>query len=259
MDLGLQGRTALITGGSKGIGRAVAEVLAAEGCHLHLAAREEQALKAAQQAIRQRCNVAVTIHPIDLGARGSAAQLAERAGDCDILVNNAGAIPFGSLEAIDEERWRQAWDLKVFGYINLTRAYHARMVKRGKGVIVNVIGQGGERMDGNYIAGAAGNAGLFAFTRALGADSIDKGVRVVGVSPGPVATERLVTLTKARSQRELGDASRWEELMAGLPMGRAAKPEEIADLVAFVASDRAAYISGVVYAIDGGTTLRRGR
>ncbi len=256
MDLGLAGKTALITGGSKGIGRAVAGVLAGEGVHLHLAARGEDALAAARDEIMRAHQVSVATHPGDLSQSAAQQALAATAGDVDILVNNAGAIPGGSVAAIDEARWREAWDLKLFGYVNLCRTTHARMSARGRGVIVNVIGLAGERLDANYIAGSTANAGLMAFTRALGSTSLDNGVRVVGVNPGFVETDRMVTLMRTRAADTLGDPERWRELTRNMPLGRAARSEEVADLVAFLASERASYITGVVYAIDGGVAAR---
>jgi NAD(P)-dependent dehydrogenase (short-subunit alcohol dehydrogenase family) len=257
MDLGLAGRTALVTGASKGIGRAVAEGLAAEGCHLHLAARTKADLDAARDAIRARWNVNVSVHAADLSDGDTCRRLAASAGDVDILVNNAGAIPGGDIASVDEARWRAAWDLKVFGYVNLARAVYPAMRARGRGVIVNVIGVGGEVLAPNYIAGAAGNAALMAFSRALGAESFDNGVRVVGINPGMVATDRMRTLMETRAEKELGDRSRWREYVKGLPQGRAAEPREVADAVLFLASDRASYISGTVLTIDGGTVYRQ--
>ena len=257
MELGLAGRTALVTGGSKGIGRAIAEGLAAEGVHLHLAARTKSDLDAAGEAIRARWNVNVTAHPADLSSGDACRKLAVSVGDLDILVNNAGAIPGGDILAVDEERWREAWDLKVFGFINLARAVYPAMKARGGGVIVNIIGLGGETMDGGYIAGAAGNASLMAFSRALGSKSFDEKVRVVGINPGMVATGRMRTLLEARAEKQHGDRARWQDYVKHLPQGRAAEPREIADVAVFLASDRASYISGTVLTIDGGTLHRR--
>ncbi len=256
MDMKLAGRTALLTGGSQGIGFAIARMLAAEGCHLHLAARSAGDLEAARVRLRGIADVDVCVHPMDLSQRGRVEELAARAPDVDILVNNAGSIPRGSIEEIDEETWRQAWDLKVFGYINMCRAYYRTMKARRSGVIVNIIGNGGERVDADYIVGAAGNASLMAFTRALGGNSPADGVRVVGVNPGPVATERLVRLLQQSARTRLGDPQRWEELAASFPFGRAATVDEIAATVVLLASDHASYVSGTIVTIDGGLANR---
>jgi NAD(P)-dependent dehydrogenase (short-subunit alcohol dehydrogenase family) len=254
----LRGKTALVTGASKGIGLAVAKALAAEGCNLHLVARTKETLEAAREAIRSRHQAAVTLHKLDLSQSASVGELATACRDIDILVNNAGAIPGGSVDMVDEARWRAAWDLKVFGYINMTRQFLALMQQRGHGVILNVIGLAGEKPDAGYVAGSAGNASLMAFSRAVGSTSLDRGVRVLAVNPGPVETDRIVTLMRTRAERELGDAGRWQEYMKKLPLARAAKAEEVADLVVFLVSDRASYISGTVYAIDGGLGSRSG-
>jgi NAD(P)-dependent dehydrogenase (short-subunit alcohol dehydrogenase family) len=256
MDLNLTGKRALVTGASKGIGRATAQVLAAEGCDLVLVARTASDLDAARAELRAQHNVGVISVPLDLSNGDAARGLARDFPDIDILVNNAGAIPGGNVEEIDEQRWRQAWDLKVFGYVNLCRAYFGLMKRRGRGVIVNIIGSAGERLDAAYIAGSAGNASLMAFTRALGAAAPDAGLRVVGINPGPVATDRLVTLLKKRAQDRLGDGERWQELVKPMPFGRAAKPEEIAAMAAFLASDLSGYTSGTIITIDGGLAHR---
>ena len=138
---------------------------------------------------------------------------------------------------VDETRWREAWDLKVFGYINTTRQFYRRMRERGHGVIVNVIGLAGEKFDAGYIAGTTGNASLMAFTRGIGSTSIDHGVRILGVNPGAVETDRIRTLLTTRAESELGDGSRWQELFSKLPLGRAASVEEVANVVVFLASE----------------------
>ncbi len=256
MELGLKGRSALITGASKGIGFSIAEHLAQEGCNLHLVARSKGDLEAARDAILRRHAVSVAVYPMDLAERGRAKVLAAKCPDIDILVNNAGAIPRGSVEEIDEDRWRQSWDLKVFGYINMSREYFRLMKARRRGVIINVIGNGGERLDAGYIAGGTGNAALMAFTLALGGSSAEVGVRVVGVNPGPVATERLVGLMQKEAQTRYGEKSRWREFEKGFPFGRAATVEEIAATVALLASDRSAYTTGTIFTIDGGMVNR---
>jgi NAD(P)-dependent dehydrogenase (short-subunit alcohol dehydrogenase family) len=177
-------------------------------------------------------------------------------GEVDVLVNNAGAIPGGSLEDVDEAAWRAGWDLKVLGYVDLTRQMFARMKARGRGVIVNVIGNGGEVFDARYICGVAGNASLMAFTRAIGGSSLDHGVRVVGVNPGPVETDRIVKMLKQRAIRLYGDEARWLELRKKYPLERPATITEITDVVVFLASPRCNYVSGTIWTIDGGIASR---
>jgi NAD(P)-dependent dehydrogenase (short-subunit alcohol dehydrogenase family) len=173
-----------------------------------------------------------------------------------VLVNNAGAIPGGTIEAIDEARWREAWDLKVFGYINLTREVLPPMLKRKSGVIVNVIGLAGMKPSFDYICGATGNAALIAFTKGIGAGATSHGVRVLGVNPTATRTDRIITLSKARAKASLGDESRWEEMLSNAPFGRICETEEVADVVVYAASARASYLSGTVIDIDGGQLYR---
>ena len=257
MDLKLSGRTALITGGSRGIGLGVAQGLAAEGCHLHLTARNATDLDAARGKILAAHKVNVTCHALDLGVSENARKLAQACRDVDILVNNAGAIPQGTLTGLDEKTWRASWDIKLFGYINVTRDIYAAMCERKRGVIVNIIGGAGERPTAGYVAGSMANAGLMAFSRALGAESPNHGVRVVGLNPSATATDRGVTRWRNQAQKDLGDAERWRELTKGFPFGRPATVEEIADVVAFLCSDRASYVSGTVISVDGGAAARK--
>jgi 3-oxoacyl-[acyl-carrier protein] reductase len=256
MDLNLRGRTALITGASKGIGLASAECLATEGVNLILVSRTQTDLDAARERIAARYNVAVQTRAYDLSDSRNVDRLAADHSDIDILVNNAGAIPGGDLQAIDEQRWRDAWDLKVFGYINMCRRFYTEMKSRRRGVIINILGMAGEKMDRGYIAGSTGNAALMAFTRALGGSAGDDGLRVVGINPGAIATDRLITIMKTRAKDRFGDENRWQELMQPLPMGRAGTPHEIAVMVALLASDLSAYTTGTIITIDGGAANR---
>jgi hypothetical protein len=251
MDLNLTGRRALVTGGSKGIGLAIARSLAAEGCHITLVARTAAELEKVAGVIRSDFGVEVATIPADLSDSAQIKRVGAAAGDIDILVNSAGGIPRGTLLEIDEERWRRAWDLKVFGFINLTREIYGPMCRRGKGVIINIVGIAGDRPDANYIAGSTANAALIMFSRSLGGDSVRHGVRVVAVNPGPVETEKHIRDTERLAEERFGDKSRWRDVMAGLPMRRAALPEEVSSMVAFLASDHAAYISGSSVTIDG--------
>jgi NAD(P)-dependent dehydrogenase (short-subunit alcohol dehydrogenase family) len=257
VDLELKGKRILITGASRGIGAGLAHAFAAEGAGpLHLAARTAEGLAEVKAAVEGKYGIPVHTYPLDLSLSENLQRLVDACGDIDVLINNAGDIPGGSLDKVGEAEWRRAWDLKVYGYINLSRLVFERMKARQSGVIINDIGNAGERYDFDYIAGTAGNAALMAFTRALGGRSIDFGVRVLGVNPGPVATDRIIKLLKTRARDWHGDESRYTELMARYPLGRPATVREVADLFLFLASSRASYISGTIITIDGGIVSR---
>jgi NAD(P)-dependent dehydrogenase (short-subunit alcohol dehydrogenase family) len=172
------------------------------------------------------------------------------------LVNNAGDIPGGSLIDIEDAAWRKGWEIKVFGYINLTRLIYRHMKANGGGVIINNIGNAGERYDADYIVGTTGNASLMAFTRALGGRSLDDNIRVMGVNPGPVDTPRIYKLLKHRARDWLGDEERYTELVERYPLKRPAHVREIVDLITFLASYRSGYTSGAIFTVDGGITSR---
>lgn len=258
MDLGLKGKTALITGASKGIGLATAFSFAQEGIgKLHLAARSEDKLAEARDELVRRFGVTVEIHATDLSKTENVIALASRCADADILVNNAADSTPGPLDKLSDAQWRESLDMKIFSYATLTREIYAHMKQRGHGVIVNDIGNSGENWDANYIVGTTGNAAMMAFTRGVGGRSLDDGIRVVGVNPGPVATDRMVKLMKRRALDWYGDEGRWEELFDKYPAKRPAQPEEVGDLIVWLASDRAQYITGTIVTIDGGIASRR--
>src|SRR3974377_2352820 len=165
MDLRLSDKIVLITGGSKGLGRAMAERFASEGCHLHLVARTQTTLDEAANALRRQYSIKINTLAIDLAQRGTAQRVAQACGDVDILVNNAGDVPSGSLEAIEEDRWRAGWDTQEFNYINISGEDCRRMKARRSGVIINWTGIGGDLLDPSYIAGGVGNAAMAAFTK----------------------------------------------------------------------------------------------
>ena len=259
MDLQLKGKRALVTGASKGIGLAVAQALAAEGCHLDLAGRGIPALEQARDILRKaRPDIDVRIHAVDLSRVEDQERLAQACAGVDILVNNAGSNPAGDLDDSSDAVWREAWDLKVFGYINLTPVDLSRDDARRDGVIVNVIGYAGERLFARYIIGTTGNAALMAFSRSVGSQSPDFGVRVVAVNPGYTATDRAETVLRKVAESKFGSAGRWREVERelDLPFGRMAKPSEVADVVTFLASPRASYVSGTVVTVDAGAAHR---
>jgi NAD(P)-dependent dehydrogenase (short-subunit alcohol dehydrogenase family) len=260
MDLGLQGRTAVITGGSKGIGFAIAEEFAREGVGLHLAARSDDDLKRAAMGLKSRFGVGVEVHPVDLSNRLARDAFARECSHVDILVNCAGAIPGGTLDQVSEDAWRAAWDLKLFGYVGITRIIYDEMCRRRRGVIINVVGAGGLSTNAGYICGGPNNAALINFTISLGGASVRHGVRVCGVNPGPVDTERMSYLRRIDEERvPAAERDQWNKLYFDkMAYGRAARPDEISGAVAFLASDRASYISGAMITIDGGMVARAG-
>ena len=257
MDLDLKGLSVLISGASKGIGRACAEEFAREGCSLLLVSRTAADLERARDEIRARHNVPVEVYAADLALPEARQAVVEKAGQIDILINNAGAIPKGDLLELDDARWRETWDLKVFGYINMCRDFYRGMQARKSGVIINIIGLSSEKLDYDYLAGSTGNAALVAFTRAVGSLSIEYGVRVLGVNPGYVETERAIRGLRIRAQKELGDPEKWPDLVRDLfPRGKMITAKEIADVVTFLASDRASAMSGHLVTVDAGFAAR---
>ncbi|MBU8826302.1 SDR family oxidoreductase [Mycolicibacterium goodii] len=245
--------TVLITGGSRGIGAATAQAFAAEGVgRIHLVGRDKDSL----EQLRASIDADVTCHALDLSSPADRAELTETLADVDILINNAGAIPQGSLEAADLAAWQRAWELKLWGYLDLSQKALTKMRTRESGVIVNVVGLSGERPDAGYLAGSMANAALMTFTRAVGAYSLDHGVRVVAVNPGPVHTQRLRDALQARARTELGDPIRWPEFVEHYPGQRMATAQEVADTITFLASRRSSYTSGTVVTLDGGMAWR---
>jgi 3-oxoacyl-[acyl-carrier protein] reductase len=251
MDLELNGRSVLITGASKGIGLACAQSFVREGASVVIAGRDANRLASAADTLKALGGKIATFV-------GDLAVAAERDGlfaahpAVDVLVNNAGAIPGGNLLDLTLERWTESWQLKVFGYIHLTKLYLDAMKRRGGGVIVNIIGMAGQEPRWDYVCGAVGNAGLIALTKAVGAKSVDWNVRVVGINPSPTRTDRIEALLRKKALDSLGDEERWRDGLCALPFGRLAEASEIADLAVMLASPRASYLSGTVIDVDAG-------
>lgn len=249
MDLELKGKQALVTGGSRGIGFAIADRLMAEGCTVCLVARDAARLAAAADKLKARHGNAPLVHAADLSINAGVETVYPLIESVDILVNSAGDVPRGSLLDLSTPKLRAAFDVKLFATLALCREALARMAAHGGGVIVNIIGTSGEFPAPRAIPTTTVNGALIAFTRAVGATSVDQGVRMIGINPGIVDTDRHASAPGA-------DEATRRAAMAKLPFGRMARPEEVADLAAFLASARASYLSGAVYTIDAGQRLR---
>jgi|SRR5579875_2777783 len=260
MELGLRGRTALITGGNKGIGRGIAEEFAREGVSLHLAARSEAELIEVQRDLTARHGISCDIYPRDLSQREIRDQLARELSHVDILVNCAGAVPGGGLDQVSEDAWRAGWDLKLYGFVGITRIIYKEMCRRKRGVIINIVGTGGVTTNADYICGGPSNAALIHFTVSLGGASVRNNVRVCGVNPGPTETERFRRYGAAMEKKIAPEKLAAYRANEGriFAYGRPARVDEITGMVAFLASDRASYISGTMVTVDGGLVARGG-
>ena len=257
MDLRLTGKTAIVTGASQGIGKAIAEALAAEGVDVALCARGADRLEAVAEIVRARRRRALVV-PADLSQAGAADQVIERViaewGRVDVLVNNAGASRFGDPLGLDDAAFGEAMDLKYLGYVRMARAVAPAMIRQGGGAIVNVIGVGGAQPSPSHLPGSAANAALILFTKGFGREMARHNVRVNAVSPAGVATERLQSLMQAIAEREqisVEEATRRSS--AQVPLGRPARPEEVADAVLFLASERSGYFAAANLIMDGGS------
>jgi 3-oxoacyl-[acyl-carrier protein] reductase len=259
MDTGLRGKVAMVSGASKGIGRAVAEKLAAEGASLSLCARGEAQLRAVAREIETKHGVACLAAPADLNRaediQGWVRGTRERFGGIDVLVNNAGAAQGGPFLTMPDQAWLESWQLKLFGYIRVAREAFPHLVERGGGRIVNVIGIAGVQPMENYMIGGAANAALLNFTKALADEGAPHGILVTGVNPGPIRTERWDgILARWSTTKGVTPAEAEREILRGVPLRRPGTAEEVASLVVFLASDLSGYITGTTIAVDGGMT-----
>ncbi|URW83158.1 short-chain dehydrogenase/reductase [Alcaligenes sp. DN25] len=254
MELGLNGKTALITGASQGIGEAIAEALGKEGCHLVLAARSLPKLEHIADRISEQFGVRVQTIAIDLTGPDACDALMQQVGTINILVNNAGAIPSGALGDVTGHVMQRAMGLKLFAYKRLAELAFEHMRINGNGVILNVIGTAGERARAAYALGSMVNASLIAMTRALGLQASVHGVRVVGLHPGATLTKRKLDQLRQRATDQFGQEEEWPALAAQYPFGRLAKAEEIAACAAFLCSTAASYVNATCLTVDGGAT-----
>jgi len=254
MDLQLLNKVAIVTGASRGIGKAIAETLSAEGMKVVLAARSQADLEALAQSLPNDTLVqAIDLRQQDAGDRVVAATI-EKFGRLDVLVNNAGATKRGDFFGFSDDDWTDGFALKFYGAMRLSRAAWTHL-QASKGTIVNIIGIGGRTGSAEFTIGGSVNAALMNLTKALADRGIQDGVRVNAVNPGSIATERLQTRIKNYAKEdniELEEAAR--RMPQQMKIARFGEPAEIARAVAFLASPQAAYIQGALLDVDGGTT-----
>ncbi|HWI36724.1 MAG TPA: SDR family NAD(P)-dependent oxidoreductase [Burkholderiales bacterium] len=254
MDLGLKDKLVLITGGSKGIGFAAARAFVAEGARVAINSRSRENLDKACAGCP-----GIEGFAADLTLPRAAAQLVEaverRLGEIEVLVNCAGAAKRVGPDDLTPEAWRASMDAKYFSYIHVIDPLIKKMAARGHGAIVNVIGSGGKVATATHISGGAANAALMLATAGLANAYAGKGVRVIGINPGPTKTERVAASLTADAKRErITEDEALKRIVQKIPMQRMPEPHEIADIIVFAASERATFLTGAILSADAATT-----
>jgi 3-oxoacyl-[acyl-carrier protein] reductase len=257
MNLNLTGKVALVTGASRGIGRAIARRLADEGMTLAVAARDETRLRDLATEIEGRGG-RVLVFAADLSDPAAPAAFAAAAikqfGRIDLVVNNAGATKRGDFLALSEQDWADGFGLKFFAAVRLCRAAWPHLVA-SRGSVVNIVGVGGRTGSAEFTIGGAVNAAVLNLTKCLADRGVADGVRVNAINPGSIRTDRLTARIRTLAdERGITEEEAAKEMTARMGVSRFGEPDEIADAVAFLASDRAGYIQGAVLDIDGGLT-----
>ena len=257
MDLGMQGKKALVTGGSEGIGKAVTRALAREGVDVAICARRKEPLEQAAAEIAKETGRKIVAIPSDVskdaGCKSFIEQGHKALGRVDLMVNNAGSAPGGVIEHLSEADWEQSLQLKFMGYVRCMKHTLPIMQKQKKGRVVNLIGNDGVKVSYWEIAPGAANAAGQNLTKSLASQYGKDNISFVAVNPGPVRTERWTGLVKAMARDMKLSFEQADKLApASIPLGRIAESEEVANLVAYLASDLAFFVNGTMIEIDGG-------
>jgi 3-oxoacyl-[acyl-carrier protein] reductase len=259
MDLGIKGKTALVTGASEGIGMAIARALAGEGVRVATCARTEATLRETAEKIARATGTEVVPIPADLrslaGCEGFVAQAAARLGGIDILVNNAGASAFGAFVDLPDEAFVDAINGKLLGYIRCARAVIPHMRRRGSGVIVNITGATQQAVP-LHTPGSACNAAIRMFSKELSMELGPLNIRVNSLAPGRIQTARADRLLEATAAAQGTSSSvMLAQLVETIPSGRVGTIDDIADAVCFLVSERASYVNGAALVVDGSKSV----
>jgi 3-oxoacyl-[acyl-carrier protein] reductase len=254
MDLQLKGRVAIVTGASQGIGRAIAETLAAEGMSVALVARRREELERVAASLPTECLVqAADLRDPEVPAAVVAA-VAQHFGHLDLVVNNAGSTKRGDFLELTDADWDDGYGLKFFAAMRLSRAAWPHLKASG-GCIVNIAGMGGRTASAEFTIGGSVNAAMLNLTKALADRGVQDGVRVNAINPGLVATDRLnARIMQVVAEKGVDAETAARELANGMRIARFGRPQEIAEAVAFLASPRIGYAQGTLMDIDGGQT-----
>ena len=256
MDLGLRGKSAIVTGASMGIGRAVAEQLAAEGCNVAIVARNAERLHTAAMHIAEASGTSVAGFAGDMSITADVNRVVDAAaaefGGLDICVPNAGSSPGGLLEDLTDDQWNTSLQLKFMGHVRTVRASIPHLRARGGGSIVMVVGNDGLKPSYWEMTAGVANAADINFASSVAEQYGREGIRCNTVNPGPVATTRWDSLEAAFARDKGVSTQRAHELaISSLPLGTICPPEQVANLVVFLASPRAGYINGAHIPVDG--------
>jgi NAD(P)-dependent dehydrogenase (short-subunit alcohol dehydrogenase family) len=258
MKLGLEGKVVLVTGGSKGIGLACARAFVTEGARVAVASRNAENLERARQALATD-NVGVVTAQADFSKPEDAHSVVDTTerllGPIDVLINCAGAANRYQVDAYNAESWQQGMNSKYFPQIHAMDAVRPGMVQRKRGAIVNVMGMGGRSAQQVFLSGGAANAALMLVTTGW-ANALGRyGIRVNGINPGSTLTDRVQRGIQADAKAQgITEAEALERSQSRIPLGRFARPEEVAAVALFLASDQASYVTGAIIPMDGGST-----
>jgi len=259
MDLGLQGKVAIISGSSDGIGLATAHALAKEGVRVVLCARREAPLVEARDTIARETGAEVLAVPCDVqqlpDVQRLVAQTVQRFGAIHILINNAGSVPSMQFTEVDDAQWHQMLEGKLLNYIRVTREVVPHMRKAGWGRIINIAGGGGRQPTATGMAGGVNNAAVINWTKSLSLQYAADGILVTAIAPGKIDTRRQVRNREREAEiRGMTLEALQAEGVRDIPLKRVGRPEEVASVVVFQASERSSYMTGTCVAVDGGVT-----